>query len=56
VPIIAIGGIKENDVEDIAAMGIHGIAVASAITHAENKKETVKNFMKHLEYDTLKIK
>jgi hypothetical protein len=30
--------------------------VASAITHAENKKEMVQKFMKHLECDTLKIK
>jgi thiamine-phosphate pyrophosphorylase len=56
VPIIAIGGITEADVEDLSATGIYGVAVASAITHAENKKEMVKKFIKHLEYDTLKIK
>ncbi|HXD94332.1 MAG TPA: thiamine phosphate synthase [Bacteroidia bacterium] len=55
-PIIAIGGITDTDVEDINATGVYGIAVASAITHAENKKEIVQRFMKHLEYDTLKIK
>jgi thiamine-phosphate pyrophosphorylase len=56
VPIIAIGGIKESDVEDIVSTGVYGIAVASAITHAENKKEMVQKFIRHLEYDTLKIK
>jgi thiamine-phosphate pyrophosphorylase len=54
VPIIAIGGITESDIKDITTTGVHGVAVASAITHAENKKEMVKKFMKHLEYDTLK--
>jgi len=56
VPIIAIGGITEADVEVLSTTGIYGVAVASAITHAENKKEMVKKFMRHLEYDTLKIK
>jgi thiamine-phosphate pyrophosphorylase len=54
VPIIAIGGITEEDVETLFTTGVYGVAVASAITHAENKKEMVKKFMKHLEYDTLK--
>lgn len=56
VPIIAIGGITEADVEALSTTGIYGVAVASAITHAENKKEMVQRFIRHLKYDTLKIK
>ncbi len=54
VPIIAIGGIVATDVESLINTGVHGVAVAGAITHAEKKRETVKEFMKHLNYETVK--
>ena len=38
IPIIAIGGILPNDIEDILPSGIHGIAAAGAIL-AENNIE-----------------
>ncbi|MEO8759797.1 MAG: thiamine phosphate synthase [Bacteroidia bacterium] len=47
-PIIAIGGIVATDVEGLFNTGVYGVAVASAITHAENKKETVQEFMTKL--------
>lgn len=42
VPVIAIGGIMPNDVESLVKTGIYGIAVASAITHSEDKFQTIK--------------
>jgi thiamine-phosphate pyrophosphorylase len=54
VPIIAIGGIITTDIEDILNTGVYGVAVASAITNTKNKTETVKEFMKHLNYETVK--
>lgn len=54
VPIIAIGGIVAADIESLFNTGVYGVAIASAITHADNKKETVQEFMKQLSYDTLK--
>jgi thiamine-phosphate pyrophosphorylase len=48
IPIIAIGGIVASDVESILNTGVYGVAAASAITHSENKIETVKEFMNKL--------
>jgi len=53
-PVIAIGGIVAADVEGLLNVGVHGIAVASAITNAADKKEVVKEFNSLLEYNTLK--
>lgn len=33
-PVIGIGGIEEKDVTDLLAVGLHGIAVSGAISHA----------------------
>ena len=38
IPIIAIGGILPNDIEDLLQSGIHGIAAAGAVL-AENNIE-----------------
>jgi len=49
-PIVAIGGIKADDIEEIRSTGIYGVAVASAITHSEDKKTLItrmKNGMTH---------
>ena len=54
IPIIAIGGITVNDVEELVSVGVYGVAVASAITHAADKKETVQAFMSHLKSQALK--
>ncbi len=53
-PVIAIGGIVVTDVESLLNTGVYGVAIASAITHARDKKEIVKEFMKHLNYETVK--
>lgn len=49
IPIVAIGGITPSDTEDLLKTGIYGIAVSSAITHANNKNDTIASF-----YNTLK--
>lgn len=43
IPVIAIGGILEEDVSSLMQTGIHGIAVSGLITHAENKFKTVSS-------------
>lgn len=48
-PLIAIGGIVADDVPAIMETGIYGVAVASAISFAEDKKEAVKKFLAHFE-------
>jgi thiamine-phosphate pyrophosphorylase len=49
VPVIAIGGILEEDLSAIMATGIHGIAVSGLITHASNKKQLVSSITNHLQ-------
>ena len=44
IPIIAVGGIKLENVEALMHIGVHGIAVSSAINFAENKIEMTKKF------------
>ena len=51
-PIIAIGGILTGDVESIMNTGVYGIAVAGAITHSKNKKETVKEFLNSINHES----
>lgn len=48
VPIVAIGGIVTQDVAGILETGIYGVAVAGAITNAQDKLDTVKELMKAL--------
>ncbi|UXP31484.1 thiamine phosphate synthase [Reichenbachiella agarivorans] len=43
MPIIAIGGIQTEDVFDLQLSGCHGVAIASLINYADNKKETVND-------------
>jgi len=40
-PIIAIGGIQEDDITDIANTSVYGIAVSSLITSSDNKKNII---------------
>ncbi|HXB40871.1 MAG TPA: thiamine phosphate synthase [Bacteroidia bacterium] len=48
IPIIAIGGITVNDISEILETSIYGVAVASVITNAENKLDTIKELIKAL--------
>jgi len=54
IPIISIGGITANDVDEILKTGIYGVAVASMITNSKNKRETINEFQLHLQRVTLK--
>ena len=45
IPVIAIGGIRIEDVKLLMQTGIHGVAVSSAINLAEDKSEMTKKFI-----------
>lgn len=47
-PLIAIGGIKLEDIEPLMSIGIHGVAVSSGINLAEDKSEATERFLKSL--------
>jgi thiamine-phosphate pyrophosphorylase len=47
IPIIAIGGITTEDVDDIYSCGVYGIAVSGAITFSKNLNQTVAEFKRH---------
>lgn len=42
IPIYAIGGIEENDIEKIENAGVYGVAVSGLITHHENPEVLFK--------------
>ena len=52
IPIIAIGGIKVQDVKPFLDSGVYGVAVSSAINLAEDKSKVIKefdNFFNHID-------
>lgn len=49
IPMIAIGGIRLEDIEALMKTAIHGVAVSSAINMAENKTGETKKFLAALE-------
>lgn len=44
-PMVAIGGIDLQDVNDLMEIGIWGVAVSGAIAHSKNPKKTTEEFM-----------
>jgi thiamine-phosphate pyrophosphorylase len=48
IPLIAIGGVKLDDLKDLFSTGIHGIAVSSAINSMEDKEKEIKKFIKSI--------
>lgn len=48
IPIVAIGGIRENDVAEILKTGVHGIALAGAINESQTPQTTTKRFCRML--------
>jgi len=48
VPVIAIGGITPTDVPALIRTGVHGIAVASIINNASDKREAVDSLRRGL--------
>ena len=45
IPIVAIGGINKENVEEVLAFGADGVALASCLAKAEDLPETVKIFL-----------
>lgn len=43
IPLIAIGGILPEDIPELKSIGVHGIALSSALILAKNRKEMVTN-------------
>jgi thiamine-phosphate pyrophosphorylase len=48
IPVIAIGGIKKEDLKELFTTGIYGVAVSSAINNELNKEESVKLFQSEI--------
>lgn len=48
LPVVAIGGITLDDIDDIMATGVNGIAMSGAIINAENPTEYTKAILKKL--------
>jgi len=48
IPVLAIGGIKQGNVKEVADTGADGIALISAILTSENIKETTEDFLRLL--------
>ncbi|PJG81903.1 thiamine phosphate synthase [Caviibacterium pharyngocola] len=44
-PLVAIGGINQQDAAQLRALGADGVAVISAITQSTNISQTVKEFL-----------
>ncbi|MCO5247682.1 MAG: thiamine phosphate synthase [Chitinophagales bacterium] len=49
IPIIAIGGIRRNDLSSLLTTKIHGVAVSSAIFSDKHPSEAVKYFIHEIE-------
>jgi len=45
IPLIAIGGITIEDVPSIKSIGVHGIAISGAISHAPNVSQKANEFV-----------
>jgi thiamine-phosphate pyrophosphorylase len=56
IPIIAIGGIKVEDVKPLLEIGVYGIAVSSAINKAPSIFDTVKRFNNKIKFELEKNK
>lgn len=52
IPVIAIGGIRPEDIKELKATGIHGVAVASAINKQTDINGAVHSFLKQLDHVT----
>lgn len=55
MPIIAIGGIKLKDVDELMDLGVHGIAVSSAVFSAKSPEVALRDFQAKLCEDKSQI-
>jgi thiamine-phosphate pyrophosphorylase len=44
MPVLAVGGVKLEDVDSLMATGIFGIAASSAINQAQDMKSAYQDF------------
>ena len=51
IPVIAIGGIKVEDVKPLMETGVYGIAVSSAINKAPSTFDAVKRFKNKIKFE-----
>ena len=49
LPIIAVGGINQNNVKDVIVNGAEGIAAVSAVLDSDDVYNSVKNFINKIE-------
>ena len=52
IPIVSIGGIEISDIKEILSTGVHGIAVSSLISNADNIEQNTKQLIE--EFNLLK--
>ena len=45
IPVVAIGGIKENNIMNLKGTNVDGVAIVSAIFGAENIREASYNLL-----------
>ena len=48
IPLVAIGGIRKEDIPELMADGVHGIALSSSILRAENPVKEMKGIIETL--------
>ncbi|MBJ2148438.1 thiamine phosphate synthase [Vibrio sp. IB15] len=49
LPIVGIGGINESNIPQLVETGIHGLALVSAICHAEDPKKATQDLLNLME-------
>ncbi len=50
LPVVAIGGITVEDVTEILATGVSGIAISGAIVHAPSPEEATRRFLQQMRH------
>ena len=50
IPIVAIGGINENNLEEVLKTGVDGVAVISAVVSAPDITEACRKLKNKIEY------
>jgi thiamine-phosphate pyrophosphorylase len=48
LPVVAIGGITEEDVAEILATGVNGIAISGAIVHEASAEDATRRFLERM--------
>ena len=51
IPIVAIGGITEDDIPDLLATGITGIALSGTVLRADDPVQKMKNILKIVNHE-----